>query len=688
MSTNAGGSATNAGIDFQQRISALFMTHMLMEIAFIDDLGFDGNINIEQMFFESSYSIDDLVVKTNCGTIYIQAKRSINCSNSLNSEFSKVICQFVKQFLKGNHESDRYVLVTSSKASSKIYRDLRKITENIRYNDIGFIENPLNKVEKSVFSVLINLISSHYSDISKKPITEDINLNILKKIHISVIDIEAGMPLEKAVITLISGKSKVSPNLLWDSLISLGLSLSKNRSSINKKGLEKKVGKFINEIPANERASVKSEFFKLQMKSVVSSGREVLLIKSIIDNADYMIVELIRFAEDGSKRVKFYNNKCKLLNGETWDVLRRASTYSGLERFIEANQDEYKDNRITLLPINTEENIDTDIIPRCYSELCQKNIEEKDDPFKCLHCGDPISDDRTPFIEIDVEDKEHDVGFIHADCMLPTDRILGILDAEIFRDYPYLKGFDYALWYELIQKGQGLFKGLSGTPRNIYPIAWKPDYANISRGKYCVQIDLEDGSTRYLHERGKVVRETKEAAYKTALQFNDSFEKAKGNNDPWCYTSIKEAFTTYSNALKIKQDEEECILCENAEPVIFTRSINKVYSLVTNFYTPLMILLEKSSGLPINFDGAIFLVSEPLSLDKLIHNWERTGVTLPKYTISIIETDSEFDKLVQSIKSDGFAVIINPEIDMNQTLSSGFVVENYYELISNKANNP
>ena len=273
MSSNAGGAATNAGIDFQQRISALFMTHMLMDVAFIDDLGMERNSKIQSLQFESGEAIDDLVVRTDLGTVYIQAKRSINCSQTEGSEFSKVIKQFVEQYSRGTSDNDKFVLATTSKASSKITRDLRKITESIKLNDQGFIQNPLNQSEQSVYDTLNNLIDSHYLLSSGNEITEDIKTDILRRIHISVIDVEAGMPLEKAVMTLISGNSVVSAELLWSALISLGLSLSKERGSINKQGLEDRVGRFVGDLKQIDKDIAKKKLFQIETKSSLSSGR-------------------------------------------------------------------------------------------------------------------------------------------------------------------------------------------------------------------------------------------------------------------------------------------------------------------------------------------------------------------------------------------------------------------------------
>ena len=682
MSSNAGGAATNAGIDFQQRISALFMTHMLMDVAFIDDLGMERNSKIQSLQFESGEAIDDLVVRTDLGTVYIQAKRSINCSQTEGSEFSKVIKQFVEQYSRGTSDNDKFVLATTSKASSKITRDLRKITESIKLNDQGFIQNPLNQSEQSVYDTLNNLIDSHYLLSSGNEITEDIKTDILRRIHISVIDVEAGMPLEKAVMTLISGNSVVSAELLWSALISLGLSLSKERGSINKQGLEDRVGRFVGDLKQIDKDIAKKKLFQIETKSSLSSGREVLVIESFDKDSDYMIVELIRFEDAGRKRLSFYNDKAELLNGSTWNVLFRASTYAGAERYIAENSELFEGKNLAILPINSEEELDKTPISLSHSELCQNIFNEKSDPLMCIHCGDPISGDKSPYIEIDERDAEHDVGFSHDDCLSPIDRVLGLIDSALFRENPHIRNFDYETWYVTLFKGQGFFAGMSSMPKDTYPVAWKPDYSNISRGKYCIKINLEDGSSRYVQDRGRVVRETLSGAEEKCEFFNTVFKEGKENKDPHCYTSKSEAFTTYSVAMKNKSDDEDCLICINAEVATFTNAINKAYSAFDNFYAPLVMFLEKESGLPIVLDETMLMISSPLNLESYLTNWKRAGIELPEYTLSIIDSDAAFDKLVSELKSDGISIIIDPEVDMRGQMTSGLIIENINEILN------
>ncbi|HLO99674.1 MAG TPA: hypothetical protein VK171_13845 [Fimbriimonas sp.] len=131
--------------------------------------------------------------------------------------------------------------------------------------------------------------------------------------------------------------------------------------------------------------------------------------------------------------------------------------------------------------------------------------------------------------------------------------------------------------------------------------------------------------------------------------------------------------------------EETCIMCVSAEAVRYTQVVGRTYSTFENFYTPLAILLEEESGLPISIAGAIFLVTNPLRLEKFVDNWEMAGIELPNFVVSIIESDNEFDKFVLKVKDEGGGVIIDPILNMSGNLAGGFVIENYYEIVGNRA---
>jgi hypothetical protein len=110
-----GEAATNSGIDFQHRVGALAMVTMLTDLADLDVAGL-GNPGERptQVRFETADGIDDIVIVLDEGQILVQAKNTISLSTSADSEFAKVIRQFVE---KSRHVgfNERYVLAVSSK---------------------------------------------------------------------------------------------------------------------------------------------------------------------------------------------------------------------------------------------------------------------------------------------------------------------------------------------------------------------------------------------------------------------------------------------------------------------------------------------------------------------------------------------------------------------------------------------
>ncbi len=84
---------------------------------------------------------------------------------------------------------------------------------------------------------------------------------------------------------------------------------------------------------------------------------------------------------------------------------------------------------------------------------------------------------------------------------------------------------------------------------------------------------MDDGSSRYVQNRGRIQRESLNSAKDKSCWFTELFQKAVGDKDPHCYTSESGVFTNYSHALEYKKDNEDILICENAEPALFTLAI-------------------------------------------------------------------------------------------------------------------
>ncbi|WP_148051330.1 hypothetical protein [Pseudomonas chlororaphis] len=682
MSATAGGSATNSGIDYQQRVAALAMAHSLTGLGFLEDFGLNEEAEIEEIHFESENSIDDIVLVTNTGQIFIQAKRSISLSHRFNSEFSSVLGQFCGQYIKDRKSNQKYVLAVSPASSSKIIRDLRKLSESARLNGLKSLSNPLSKSESEVLQATKNLSTQHFLSLGAPNLSDEDFLNYLSNIHIAVLDLEKGGTLERAVITLLATESAVPPSILWDALISLGLTLSKNRQSISKAWLKNKLERFFESSKKSEPFPDENSFFEIKPEGDYFSGREFTLIESFIKEYDYLLIESIRFNDDGSKNVKFKNNKIILKNGHSHTVIARASTRLGIERYITNNKEKFQERSVGAIYKNIESDIERMPFPLAHSKLCQKIISNIGSALFCIHCGDPISNDMTPTVEIDEEGVKHEVGYSHESCLRPTDRVIGRLSSELFKEHPKLRNFDYSGWYRSLVSGQGLLAGLQGGLPGIYPIAWNPGHNPYSKGKWCVKFNLEDGSTRYAHQRGQVKKMSEQSAIEWAEKFNIMLSEAK-KNDPICYSSNGDSFSTYSQLIKILSNDEHCVLCENAVPEKIDRSIESAYSSTKLFYAPLFLFLDQESGLPIIHGTFAFLLSDPLRINHFLDNWKKAGIELPEYSISIIHTDHEFDKTIEEFKSDGLNILIDPILKPNGELAKGLVIENINEIPSN-----
>jgi hypothetical protein len=148
MNKGGGGTATNSGIDYQQRISALALVHILIDIPFNCLIRVDNNPVISEVRFETNNDIDDIVLVTNIGRLFIQAKRSLSLSDKIESAYSSVLKQFIAQYINDCQKNDLYILTTNSNSSKKITKELKKLTDATRLNDNEDSQNPLKSETK------------------------------------------------------------------------------------------------------------------------------------------------------------------------------------------------------------------------------------------------------------------------------------------------------------------------------------------------------------------------------------------------------------------------------------------------------------------------------------------------------------------------------------------------------------
>lgn len=136
LRASGGGSGTAAGISFQARVGAWFASHLLSEHRLTAELG-GGQVSLLRL--ETEAPLDDLLVKTETGWIYVQAKSTLSLSRNPKSELGKTIEQFVHQWIECStgdgtrgwdrslrREGDRFLLAVGPKAPRTITRHLKE----------------------------------------------------------------------------------------------------------------------------------------------------------------------------------------------------------------------------------------------------------------------------------------------------------------------------------------------------------------------------------------------------------------------------------------------------------------------------------------------------------------------------------------------------------------------------------
>ncbi|MDX1348410.1 MAG: hypothetical protein R3189_09205 [Thiomicrorhabdus chilensis] len=211
----------NIETDFLHRVAAFLMVHILYDVPSVSALGVTPDIFVDELRFESNNVIDDLVLMTSQGRFFIQAKHALSLSDCCVSEYSSVLRQFIVQFCSENIKGDRYIIATNSGASPEITKELKNLAEMSRINGTHIIDSPQTDLERDVISKTRSLLEFHFKSVTGEELQKRVLEEIFSKIHVAVIDIEAGKPLEKAVMSLLADKSGMNSDEIWEAMISM-----------------------------------------------------------------------------------------------------------------------------------------------------------------------------------------------------------------------------------------------------------------------------------------------------------------------------------------------------------------------------------------------------------------------------------------------------------------------------------
>lgn len=675
-----GGQATNSGIDYQQRIAAWCLINQFTEFdlsKYFDQI--DDELVIKTIHFETDSSIDDInLICNNNIKIFLQVKRAMSLSEKKTSDFYKTIEQFVKQFSAGNYEKEYYGIITTSDSSSKITSDLKKLVVSAKLNPEFLKSNPLNNSEKDCLKKVHTLFTKIYLDLNKKNATDEQFKSFAKKIFICVLDVEAGKSVEIAAFMLLRSVGFENPELIWAVLIKNTLYYSSERLSINKLKLDEIFKKYLSD---KTTYSEEDNTFKTEVISIgpFSVAKEVILFESFIEKDEIMIAELFRFRDDCSLKNTFINGRMILGNGDEWQIIQRFATMTGLERYLEENHNKFQDKSIVIIPANGIDNEEETECSILHKALLEELVSKNKSPLTCLHCGKTISNNNALLIELDDLETNPNVGNVHKECLRSVDRILGIASIPgIDSDKKYLDYFDYKLWLSLIMKGQGMMNGVKESSDffegRVPLVAWNSTEEYDADYSYCVKIILEDNTTSYVYQRGKIERLNKSNAIKQIEIFQKAQKKFKNENDPFCMLSKSKTMSQYSKLLKLKKSDEKILEIISYEICKYSKEIAKAFDNDIFWYAPLCLLRDSEEENFFNLSNVIPILSDPLSFQEFYENWSELGFDTAGIELKIIKSDRDFDNYMRMFFADQMTPIIDPIFDKNFNLVKGFPI--------------
>lgn len=681
--------ATNAGIDFQQRVSAFMMILMEFEIDISMVLQLNLKEKIIELNFEACENIDDLVMTLESGKkIYFQMKRTISLSESKDSEFYGVCTQFVKQYLTQNSSDLAYILCTRSESSSAITVKLKRILEGIRLARDFKIISDLNKEEKIIFDKMCNNIKKIYKNIKQQDIPNHQLLELILHMYVEIFDVECGEEYEKNIKLILFNKVHVDVELFWRALIAKAINYGANRRCVSKDDLKTQFDIYISDNQVYENTS--EQFFthtwandvkdlEVKLDYVVAVPTEVTKQEMDLKENTVFAFELYRFDDSERKKSLMYEltNIIRLENGAEFHVLFRCSTQDRFHKFIEEELSQIINNRYELVYCPVKKLYDDTEVELLHKEILIKSLESQKE-CKCINCGKAIFEDDAYIIEIDNQECTNTAGMVHKMCVRPIDRIIGEIKIPKIGDYAYLKNFDISTWSKLIRKGKQAWGSIDSINSKCSPMFIDTDEV-FHDGNYCVCNILKNGDKRYTTNRGVIDRLSKREAKELQQGFNDSFKKGRDANNPVGYSSKSFAYGSYEQLIEQIGDKESFIECVEAKVELYNEVIAKIYNDCETFYAPIIYLAIE--GEPLVLPNYCFpMITNPFDLEKYLDNWSKMEINISDYEVCIIKDDNEFILKMISLITNNVRPVVNGLFSSNGKPLRGIMMHLMLEL--------
>jgi hypothetical protein len=666
MTNRAGaGAAVSSGANFQARVAAYLIVAAICDLeTSVGPAGF-----VKSFSFETFEAVDDINLGTSTKShVYIQAKASIALTFEPGGEMRKVFAQFEAQHAAGGGEQDRYILITSARASRTVTGDLRAALSAFRTADDKAFRRDQPRALQNVIAAARSAVQSIARSAGRAGDAEYADA-VLRKSEVIVLDLESGGSLEEGVKVLLAARNYVAPSAVWGKIVADCVEHAKARSTFSTENASATYSRFLRPVSGPPLAEAAEDLMRIDLSNFVPPVQfEVVLGRTAADgdNSDSQVrmIELCRFAADGTERTIFQEEECVLPGGERLSLIRRAATMEGMARLLAECPDLISEEaELVIQPLDEEEAQDEADHLEIHRERLRDALNRNPHPLRCLNCAKPIFTEQCSVIEAGTLD-EILVGLVHAECVRPADRVLGGIRSQMFAKHPELVHFDVSAWVRALENGQQTFRNAeyirAGRP---VVLAWNDPGGDGPPGDWIVETSLTNGDRVIATQRNHVHRFGRAEAEAFASSLDAAYDRARSDADPFCYSDQTLAFGRRSQLLEMIGVKERITPVDRARARRYDARFAARFERAGLWYAPLVVLRNARDGGWVTHDGQVLAVTDPLALARHISNWREAGIDLPPYETVSLLSDQAFDAFMRSIISANFRLSVDPLFD-------------------------
>jgi hypothetical protein len=287
-SRTGGGAATQAGINYQNRVAAWLCVHIIAEQEAAPLWGLPKDVTFDFIRCETEQPVDDILVSTShCGHAFIQVKHTVTSSSTKDSALASTLEQFVRQFLtyrsgtagKNRWERpldvhlDRLVLVTSSRSSAPVTEHLPSALTRLRALALhqSIDDAASNAEQQRVLTVVRAHLSRIWLDLTGTALPENDERELLSLTWIQILDVGVGDRDEHEAENILRSSIVENPAQagdVWNKLVTACADYAERRSGADRSILQQQLA--ASSIRIKVPWSYRADIEKLRQHSVTT----------------------------------------------------------------------------------------------------------------------------------------------------------------------------------------------------------------------------------------------------------------------------------------------------------------------------------------------------------------------------------------------------------------------------------